>query len=124
MESVIEKNEVAEERLTAFANNPLRPLIEKMTARIAQEYRPEQIILYGSQATGKARSDSDVDLFIVKQTGESFITRCASVKMLLRNLRGKVPVSIIVLTPEEVQKRLERGDQFIEQILERGIQLL
>jgi predicted nucleotidyltransferase len=124
METVIEKNETANERLSAFVRNPLRPLIENMAARIAEEYQPDQIILYGSQATGKARPDSDVDFFVIKQTTESFFRRCASVKRLLRDLRGKTSISPIVLTPEEVTKRLERGDQFIEQILERGIRLL
>jgi predicted nucleotidyltransferase len=124
METAVEKIEMVEENLSAFERNPLRPLIEKMAARIAEKYRPEQIILYGSQATGKARPASDIDFFIIKQTQESFITRCATVKMLLRDLRGKIPVFPIVLTPKEVERRLERGDQFIEQIIERGIKLL
>jgi len=113
----------AHESSSAFARNPLRPLIEKMAARIAEEYRPEQIILYGSQATGKARPDSDIDLFVVKQASDSFITRCVEVKRIVRNLRGEASVSPIVLTPVEVRKRLGRGDQFIQQILERGIHL-
>jgi predicted nucleotidyltransferase len=124
METIVEKAKVTDEHLLAFAQNPLRPLIEAMAARIAEEYRPEQIILYGSQATGKARPESDIDFFVIKQTAEGFFRRCASVKRLLRDLRGKTPVSPIVLTPEEVKKRLERRDQFIEQILNRGIRLL
>lgn len=123
METVIEKNETANERLSAFARNPLRPLIENMAARIAAEYHPEQIILYGSQATGKATPESDIDLFLVKKTKESFVTRCAAVKRIVRNLRGKAPVSPFVLTPEEIDKRLDRGDLFIQQIFTRGIHL-
>jgi len=123
MEAVIEKTELADERLSAFAQNPLRPLIEKMAVRIAEEYQPEQIILYGSQATGRARPDSDIDLFVVKQADESFITRCVAIKRIVRNLRSEASVSPIVFTPAEVRKRLSRGDQFIRQIFEQGIHL-
>lgn len=124
METIISKNDAPEGRLSTFAHNPLRPVIEKMAARIAEAYRPEQIILYGSQATGKARPDSDIDLFIVKQTTDSLITRCAVIKKLVRDLRGEAPFSPIVMTPEEIQKRLSRGDQFIEEIFRRGIALI
>ncbi|MGH7451895.1 MAG: nucleotidyltransferase domain-containing protein, partial [bacterium] len=125
METVIEKNETANERLSAFARNPLRPLIENMAARIAAEYHPEQIILYGSQATGKATPESDIDLFLVKKTNESFVTRCAAVKRIVQNLRdkAKAPISPFVLTPEEIDERIDRGDQFIRQIFTRGVHL-
>jgi HEPN domain-containing protein/predicted nucleotidyltransferase len=123
METVTSKNEALNDHLSAFVRNPLRPLIEKMAARIAEEYRPEQIILYGSQVTGKARPDSDIDLFVVKQAQESFFIRCATVKRIVRDLYNKTPVSPIVLTPEEVQKRLDHGDQFIQQIFDEGIRL-
>ncbi|MGH7599857.1 MAG: HEPN domain-containing protein [bacterium] len=123
METVIKKNETANERLAAFVRNPLRPLIENMTARIVAEYHPEQIILYGSQTTGKARPGSDIDLFLVKQTNESFVARCAAVKRIVQSLRSKAPVSPLVLNPDEVRKRLSRGDQFIQQIIEQGIHL-
>lgn len=124
METTISKNDAPDDRWSAFARNPLRPVIEKMAARIAETYRPEQIILYGSQATGKARPDSDIDFFIVKQTNDSLITRCAVIKKLVRDLRGETPFSPLVMTPEEIQKRLSRGDQFIEEIFRRGIALI
>jgi len=120
MKTVREKKEAAYE---GFARNPLRPVIEKMAARIAEEYHPEEIILYGSQATGGAKPDSDIDLFVVKKTQENFFTRCSAVKRIVRELRGKIEVSPIVFTPEEVLLQLDRGNRFIQQILERGIQL-
>ncbi len=124
MNPSVKEKEGVSDRLSDFTNNPLRPLIEKMAARIAEAYRPEQIILYGSQATGKARPDSDIDFFIIKQTNDSFITRCAVIKKMVRDLRGETPFSPIVMTPEEIQKRLSRGDQFIEEILQIGIVLI
>lgn len=124
MQTPSEIKEAANGSWSAFARNPLRPLIEKMAARIAEEYQPDQIILYGSQATGKTRPDSDIDFFVIKRTAESFITRCTSIKKLVWDLQDNIMVSPVVLTPEEVQNRLDRGDKFIQQILERGIKLL
>jgi len=118
-----EKPAAGDERLAAFLHNPMRLLIEQMAARIAAEYQPEQIILYGSQATNQIRPDSDIDLFVVKQAQESYVKRCATVRRIVRDLSGKVAVSPIVLTPEEIDKRLDRGDQFIQQIFARGIHL-
>ena len=42
--------------------------IQKVATRIAKEYNPEKIILFGSYAWGKPTFDSDVDFFIVKKT--------------------------------------------------------
>src|SRR5204863_6693690 len=39
--------------------------IDEMVRRIADRFQPERIILFGSQARGTARPDSDVDLLIV-----------------------------------------------------------
>ena len=32
---------------------------------VAKEIRPEQIVLYGSYANGKARTDSDIDIAVI-----------------------------------------------------------
>lgn len=107
----------------AFAQNPLRPLIEQLAARLAQEPGVEQIILYGSQATGTARDDSDIDLFIVKENGGNTVARST----LLEEGNGAGnrlrSVQSVIYTPERVRRRLERGDQFVQQILEHGIEL-
>lgn len=75
-----EKTAACAKHSELFARNPLKPRIEQIAARLAQEPEVEQIILYGSQATGEAHEHSDIDLLLVKQTQESFITRCASAK--------------------------------------------
>ncbi len=104
-----------------FARNPLKPLIEQIAARLAQEPEVEQIILFGSQATGTARADSDIDLFVVNQSlDKSRLQRLVQEKA---TDTANHYVQSLILTPERVRQRLERGDQFIRQILERGIEL-
>jgi predicted nucleotidyltransferase len=95
--------------------------LRKISERLKKEYHAEKVILYGSYATGEATEDSDVDLFIIAPTNERFFERMATVRGLIRDLRNGLPVSPIVLTPEEVEKRRRKGDQFVQQILEEGI---
>ena len=39
--------------------------IDLMVQRIVKKFRPERVILFGSQARGDAGPDSDVDLLVV-----------------------------------------------------------
>ena len=41
------------------------PLIRRMVRRIVDQFDPEQVILFGSHARGKAGPDRDGDLLVV-----------------------------------------------------------
>lgn len=47
----------------------------------------------------------------------------ATVKRLIRDLRNGLSVAPIVLTKQEIGKRIKIRDQFIEEILKKGIEL-
>ena len=94
--------------------------IETIVRRIADEYRPLKVILFGSHVWGKPTDDSDIDLLIVKETAERFIERWVTVRALIADHERRVPVEPIVLTPEELERRLARGDQFFRRILAQG----
>ena len=95
-------------------------MIHALVSRIVDEYDPRQVILFGSHAYGEPDSDSDIDLFILKDTTERFIDRWTRVQMILAGHCNSVAVDTIVLTPSEVQDRLARGDQWVAEILQRG----
>ena len=42
--------------------------ISEIISKIANGYKPEKIILFGSYATGNPTEDSDLDLFVIKET--------------------------------------------------------
>lgn len=94
--------------------------IQDLTQRIVDEYAPRQIVLFGSYAYGAPNRDSDVDLLIVKDTSAPPLERRVQVRRLLRDPKRTIPIEIVVLTPEELRKRLAIGDQFFMDILERG----
>jgi len=97
--------------------------IQQIAERLKKEYKAQKVILYGSYAKGEATEDSDVDLFIIAPTHERFFQRMATVLGLIRDLKKGIPIEPIVLTAEEVEKRIKVGDQFIQEIIEEGIYL-
>jgi predicted nucleotidyltransferase len=102
---------IVDERLRAIAE------------RLRREYGAERILLYGSSARGEAGPDSDIDLLIIAPSRERFFERMASVLRLSRDIRAGLPLSPLVLTPDEVEQRLARGDQFVADILSSGVEI-
>lgn len=97
--------------------------LRKISERLKREYHAEKVILFGSYSTGEATEDSDVDIFIIAPTDERFFERMATVLELIRDLYKGLPISPIILRPEEINQRLKVGDQFIQEILEKGVEL-
>ena len=101
----------------------LNKRLQTIGKKIKKDYRAEKVILFGSYAKGNATEDSDVDLLVVAPTKERIFERMASVRRLIRDLRDGLPVSPIVLTPGELEKRRQAGDPFVREILETGVSL-
>jgi predicted nucleotidyltransferase len=104
-------------------NEEILSRIKKIAERLKKEYGAERVILFGSYAKGEATEHSDIDLLIVAQTKERFYQRMATVLSLLRDLYHGLPISPIVLRPEEVEERRRRGDQFVEEIVKEGVEV-
>ncbi len=97
-----------------------KKLILRVAKRIAEQYEPKKIILYGSYAYGEPTQDSDVDLLIIKNTDKRLIDRWIEVKKLLRGVAPGLPISPLVYTEREIDERNTVRDFFIEEILSRG----
>jgi predicted nucleotidyltransferase len=98
----------------------IQQLIQNIVEKLVAGYAPQKVILFGSYAFGKPQSGSDIDLLIIKDTSERFIERWVTVRRLLSDPKRTVPLETLVLTPEEVSKRLAVGDQVLEEIIEKG----
>ena len=103
--------------------NDITDRIRAISERLKKEYNAQRVILYGSHARGEATEDSDVDILVIAPTTERFFDRMARVLVLVRDLYNGLALSPIVLTPEEISKKLERGDQFFQEIIEQGVEL-
>ncbi|GAI96927.1 unnamed protein product [marine sediment metagenome] len=98
----------------------LKDTIQKILDKLVTDYAPQKVILYGSYAYGKPDRDSDIDLLIIKNTSERFIDRWVTVQQILTGTHPSIPVETLVLTPQEMEKRLAIGDQFVEEIINKG----
>jgi len=92
--------------------------LQKITDKIVRKYRPEKIILFGSQIWGKPSPDSDVDLLIVKESMNT-------TREIAREIDGMIfprpfPIDLIVYKPKKLEERRKMGDAFINNILDRG----
>jgi len=103
-----------------LATKESREIIQDILGKLVAGYAPQMVILFGSYAYGNPQPDSDVDLLIIKETHERFIDRWVAVRRILSDPERMTPVETLVLTPEEVSKRLAIGDQFLAEILEKG----
>ncbi len=77
--------------------------IAAMVNCIVEQFRPDQIILFGSHARGTATSDSDVDLLVVLPIDGSRRAKQLEMRRALHDIR--VPKDIVVVTPDEVARR-------------------
>lgn len=102
------------------ANGADQQVIQRVAEVLKTHYRPERIILFGSYASGTPRQDSDIDLLIVKATTKPFFQRLAEVRRLVAEARRGYPFDPVVLTPDELQRRLAVGDQFLEDVVRHG----
>jgi predicted nucleotidyltransferase len=97
-----------------------RTTLNTIVDKLAREYQPRQIILYGSQVRGTPNQGSDIDLLIVKDSHLSPYQRVVHVRRLLRDPQRLIPLDLIVVTPSELEKRLKRGDQFLQAVVSQG----
>ena len=91
--------------------------IQDVVKRIAENYKPEKIYLFGSFAWGKPNKDSDVDFFIVKETKIRKFNRQLRVRDIVN---GDLPVDILVYNNKEIKERVSLGDFFVKKILNQG----
>ena len=76
--------------------------IEELSRRIAEEFDPEKIILFGSHARGTAGRDSDVDLLVVMPVVQSKRAIRVEIRAALSGIG--FPKDVVVVTPEEVKR--------------------
>lgn len=94
--------------------------IRSIGKRIAEEFQPEKVILFGSYASGSPSDDSDVDLLVLLDfEGRSF----AKSLEILNRADPKFPVDLIARRPGDAARRYEQGDPLIREALDTGIVL-
>jgi predicted nucleotidyltransferase len=91
--------------------------IAELSDKIAREFQPEQIILFGSYAHGQPRPDSDVDLLVVLPfEGKGFRKSLE----ILNRVSPEFSVDLLARRPEDTARRYAEGDPLIREALDHG----
>lgn len=96
--------------------------LQEYKSRISADLHVERMLLFGSRASGKADSQSDVDLLIVSPDFSKvrFIQRSIP---LYRQWHLDHPVDILCYTPEEVREKDKTSWGIVHQALKTGISI-
>jgi uncharacterized protein len=91
-------------------------VIRDYARQVAERFRPDKIILFGSYAYGTPHADSDVDLLVIMPTRNELDQ---AVK-ICRALPAPFSNDLIVRKPREWEWRIAEGESFSTEILTRG----
>ncbi len=85
--------------------------------KIAKQFQPERIILFGSYAYGTPTEDSDVDFLVVMPLPNKGRGRASDIRL---HLDVAFPLDLVVCDPEYVTQRIAINDFFLQEITEKG----
>jgi uncharacterized protein len=91
--------------------------IQAFSQQIAEKFQPERIVLFGSYAYGQPTEDSDVDLLVILPFEEMPVQKAIAIR---QQVRSPFLLDLMARTAEQIQQRLEMGDFFIQDIIEKG----
>lgn len=91
--------------------------IQDLSRRIAEEFDPDKIILFGSHAYGAPEEYSDVDLLVIMPfEGHPF----DKATEILERVGHDFFADVIVRSSEDAEKRYRERDPLIRDALNRG----
>ena len=85
--------------------------IKDIVGRIALNYNPERIILFGSYAKGNYNEDSDLDFILIKDTSTPRNKRGKEVRRLFYGL--PIPMDFKIYTTSEFNAELMNQYSFL-----------
>ncbi len=83
------------------ATNVLPETLTEAVRRIVEAAHPLRIILFGSQARGDTKTDSDFDIMVVEEQVQDAIQEAARLHQLLRGII--LPVDIVVVAKSKFE---------------------
>jgi len=116
------RNAVSDVLESRRVSDDARRWLPEMTARLVRRFGPDRIILFGSQAKGEARKDSDVDLLVVMPRLDG---HKLDASIAMRNALRGIPLGkdIMVATSEEIEGRGEVRGIALHDALKDGVVL-
>lgn len=92
-------------------------VIRAVARQIAEQFKPQKIILFGSYARGNPRAESDVDLLVIMNTSLREVEQ--SIK-ICQQTEVRFGLDLIVYTPKHLKERVKMGDWFLRDVIKEG----
>lgn len=92
--------------------------IQDIVNRIATNYNPDKIILFGSYARGNYNDNSDLDFILVKETNTPKHKRGIEVRRLFYGL--PIPMDFKIYTSTEFNNELSNRYSFLNSAIQDG----
>src|SRR5713226_7531965 len=110
-----------QERSIGLYQSPNVPMsaIRQFARQIAERFRPDKIILFGSYAYGKPHRDSDVDILVVMPCWDEINQ---SIR-IWNAIEPPFSLDLMVRTRRNLDWRLREGDWFLREVVDRGMVL-
>ena len=89
--------------------------IREIVKKIAENYNPEKIILFGSYAKGNGGEDSDLDIIVIKNTNLPKHKRGIEIRRLFYGL--PIPMDFKIYTDQEFDKERNNPYSFLHSAL-------
>lgn len=97
-----------------------RTEIQDFADRVAAQFKPAAVILFGSHAYGRPTKDSDVDLLVIMPRRRTGAAMATEIRLACPR---RFPMDLIVRTRAEINRDLREGDSFIREVTSKGIVL-
>ena len=93
-------------------------ILYEIIDRVLGVVKAEEIVIFGSAATGQMNPDSDIDIAVIVNSANSKRHIAMDIYLALRGIG--VPIDIIVITPEEIKKYKDAIGTIIPEIIYNG----
>jgi len=99
---------------------PTQDEIRRVTQVLADTFRPQKIILFGSRAYGTPRLDSDADLLVILPFDCSPYRMTVNMLNSIGDVRG---FDLVPRRPQDVKTWYESGDPMMREAIDKGVVL-
>lgn len=92
--------------------------LDEIVRRVVSRFEPEKMVLFGSLARGEGRTGSDADLLVVMPVAGSRREQATEIELALTGI--EMPVDLIVVTPEDIEKHRQQKGSVVRSAIEEG----
>jgi len=112
--------------MATLTRDELLTRLKNILAPLIKALRPEFVLLFGSYAYGEPHAHSDLDLLVVLPDAPSpdgFSARLDLVQKHLVPQRDLPSLEWHIVTREELEREMRKGNVFLAEVLEKGLPL-